>query len=223
MQKTRGIAVARRSIRDDKQAELEAKYARWFKRGFAIPGKSQAGLARHLGVSEPVVSKLVNGQRAIQAHEIEQAAIYFGINPPGDMRAGTSRSVISVPVIALAFEGYWRESSSNMPVYKKHVEFIPHASYPAELQYALEIGNPAIGITHMLCVDIRHVKRDVSPPDILHVERRRDKMHQVLVRRLERIDSGLILTDLAGNEAPLPLNAVTIKGLALASQTMFEG
>jgi len=220
MQQREEPTVARRSTRGDKQTEIEAKYARWFRVGFAVPGKSQAGLARHLGVSEPVVSKMVNGSRAIHAHEIEQAALYFGIAPPGDPHRNSSRSVISVPVLALALEGYWRESNSNMPLLKKHVEFVPHTAYPAEHQYAVEVGNPSLGVTHILCVDIKHVRRNVSPPDILHVERRRDKMGQILIRRLERVGEVLMLVDIAGLEQSIPLTTVVVKGLALATQTM---
>jgi hypothetical protein len=218
------VPVPRRSTRDEKQAELQAKYARWLQRGVSLPGKSQAGLARHLKSSEPVVSKMVRGTRPIRAHELEQASVYFGIPLPGDVPANVvTGKIISVPVVALALEGYWRENGPNMPVHRPAVEFLPHPGYDPSLQYAVEVGSPSIGLTHFLFVDVKQVARQLVPPDILHVERKRENLRQILIRRLQRIDGVLVLCDLAGTQEPIPLSQVTVKGLALASQTMFEG
>jgi hypothetical protein len=54
------------------------------RRAIELPGKSQRGLARHLGYDDATVSKMVSGQRSLKTSEIEDMAIYFGTHPYGD-------------------------------------------------------------------------------------------------------------------------------------------
>jgi transcriptional regulator with XRE-family HTH domain len=50
----------------------------WLKSGLQDPGKTQAGLAKALGIDPSGVSRLLSGERRLLASEITKAAGYFG-------------------------------------------------------------------------------------------------------------------------------------------------
>lgn len=50
----------------------------WIREGLKKPGKSQAGLARHLGLDPAAISRLLTGDRQLKANEIEKIKIYLG-------------------------------------------------------------------------------------------------------------------------------------------------
>lgn len=59
----------------------------WLKHGLSKPGKSKGGLARALGRSNSVVSKILNGTREIKARELPLIAAYLGeLVPPYETR-----------------------------------------------------------------------------------------------------------------------------------------
>ena len=74
-------------------------YVAWLKRGLDRPGKTQRGLAEHLGVDESVVSKLMNGKRRFKTDEIPRAAAYLGAPPPlpSDDQGEDVRELTRVP------------------------------------------------------------------------------------------------------------------------------
>lgn len=53
--------------------------ASWLKEQFRRTGRSQADLARHLGIQPPMVSKMVRGERKIQAVELDRMRAFFGV------------------------------------------------------------------------------------------------------------------------------------------------
>lgn len=54
----------------------------WLRKGLALPGKNQKGLARVLGISPSQMSRMMSGGRNLKADEIPLAAEYFGIAAP---------------------------------------------------------------------------------------------------------------------------------------------
>lgn len=55
--------------------------AKWLKDQFSRTGKSQAALARYLGLEPPMVSKMVKGTRKVQAVEVDQIRAFFEVAP----------------------------------------------------------------------------------------------------------------------------------------------
>jgi transcriptional regulator with XRE-family HTH domain len=49
----------------------------WLNRGLKKPGKSQAGLARHLGLAAPQMNRAAKGTRRIQLAELARIAEYL--------------------------------------------------------------------------------------------------------------------------------------------------
>ena len=57
-------------------------YLEWLTENLKRPGKSQSGLARHLGIAPESVNRVVHGKRMLKTHELAGAATYFGEEPP---------------------------------------------------------------------------------------------------------------------------------------------
>ena len=57
-------------------------YIEWIRTGLNQPGKTQTGLASHLGIAHPQISNLMNGKRNLKVDEIPKIASYLGIDPP---------------------------------------------------------------------------------------------------------------------------------------------
>jgi phage repressor protein C with HTH and peptisase S24 domain len=51
----------------------------WLQRLLDAAGRSQADLARHLGIAPPRVSEMVRGERRLQQREIRPTAAFFGL------------------------------------------------------------------------------------------------------------------------------------------------
>lgn len=60
----------------------EQRYIDWIRGGLAVKGKTQYGLADHLGISHPQVSSLLKGNRKLKVNEIPIIAEYLEIPPP---------------------------------------------------------------------------------------------------------------------------------------------
>lgn len=59
------------------------RYIQWIKEGLKRPGKTQAGLAKHLGIAQPQISRMLTyGGRKISVHELPKIAAYLGVPAP---------------------------------------------------------------------------------------------------------------------------------------------
>lgn len=71
------------------------RYIDWVRKGLRRPGKTQTGLAEHLGIAHPQISHLLAGNRQLKVSEIPAMAEYLEMPPParqypllGDVGAG---------------------------------------------------------------------------------------------------------------------------------------
>lgn len=58
-------------------------YAGWIKRGLDKESRSQAQLARHIGIHPTQMTRVMQGKRQLRANEIEAVASYLKIDLPG--------------------------------------------------------------------------------------------------------------------------------------------
>ncbi|WP_047629794.1 S24 family peptidase [Rhizobium sp. WW_1] len=63
--------------------EFTNQYLDWIREGLAQPGKTQIGLARHLGIAHPQITQLLKGNRNLKVHEIPKIAEYLDRPLPG--------------------------------------------------------------------------------------------------------------------------------------------
>lgn len=71
------------------------RYIDWVRKGLKQPGKTQKGLAEHLGIAHPQITSLLKGTRQVKVSEIPAMAAYLDMPPParrfpllGDVGAG---------------------------------------------------------------------------------------------------------------------------------------
>jgi len=57
--------------------EFTNQYLEWIREGLAQPGKTQIGLAHHLGIAHPQITQLLKGRRNLKVHEIPKIAEYL--------------------------------------------------------------------------------------------------------------------------------------------------
>lgn len=68
-------------------------YRDWIRKGLEQKGKSNKGLARHLGVHDAVVSRMVHGKRPIKADELPRIAEYLELQIPTSQNGSTARTL----------------------------------------------------------------------------------------------------------------------------------
>lgn len=56
---------------------MPERYLDWIRKGLAKPGKSQSGLARHLGIAHPQITQLLKGDRRLKVDEVPRIAEYL--------------------------------------------------------------------------------------------------------------------------------------------------
>lgn len=61
------------------------RYIDWVRKGLQKQGKTQSGLAEHLGIAHPQISSLLKGNRQIKVSEIPAMAEYLEMPPPARM------------------------------------------------------------------------------------------------------------------------------------------
>jgi transcriptional regulator with XRE-family HTH domain len=83
----------------DMRDELYKTYLDWIRQGLKQSGKTQSGLAAHLGVAHPQISMLMQGKRDLKLQDIPRIAEYLGTEPPTiPFRPTVSLAKPTVPV-----------------------------------------------------------------------------------------------------------------------------
>jgi hypothetical protein len=84
-------------VRNAHMAAHPDPYLEWVRQGLKKPGKSQSGLARHLGLDPSAINKLVNGKRILKGPEIGPTAEYLEEPPPALEPMATVNGSITRP------------------------------------------------------------------------------------------------------------------------------
>lgn len=58
-------------------------FREWIRNGLKQAGKTQMGLAEHLGLAHPQITHMLNGKRQLKVDEVPRIAEFLGIDPPG--------------------------------------------------------------------------------------------------------------------------------------------
>ncbi|KAA0684553.1 helix-turn-helix domain-containing protein [Neorhizobium sp. P12A] len=89
--------------------EFTNQYLDWIRDGLAQPGKTQSGLARHLGIAHPQITQLLKGNRNLKVHEIPKIAEYLDRAPPGAEVKQVTPAIIAARVAGIVEAGSFRE------------------------------------------------------------------------------------------------------------------
>lgn len=217
-------------------SNVHAMSRTWLRTGLSKPGKSGKGLARHLNVSESVVSKMLTGKRKIQAAELPAIAGYIEEPIPTgmvanaanagreDVRKGTltnySRVTRLIEGRGIIAPGVWREG--GVPVLSKtQIPAAPDPRLSSLDQYFCPILDEPNKFP--ICVPYSAVRPAPLAGDLVHVKRTRGKLVEETLRRVHihdgavelRLEDGKPHTVLLYPSAD-PHEIVTIEGLVVA-------
>lgn len=85
-------------------------YLDWIREGLKQAGKTQVGLAAHMGIAHPQITQLLKGKRKLKVHEIPKIAEYLGSEPPTMSELTPYSGGLSViPVVGTVEAGAFRE------------------------------------------------------------------------------------------------------------------
>lgn len=121
--------------------------ARWIAEGLQKDGKTQAGLARALGVTQPQITRLLAGERSLRVEELNAVESYLDERFPYAQiseRGGTIRDIEgmagSMPVRFRVQAGSWLEVDAAIDEVIATIPFNRDPAYPANRQqYAVQI------------------------------------------------------------------------------------
>ena len=212
---------------------MEEDYRAWLLRGLAKPGKSQSGLARHLGISQSAANRLAKGPTKIGAEDLPKIAAYIEEPIPGtsgqsvpQIHPGSDEQMHVVPLLGLVLDGIWIEATVRS---KASAVIVPHPDYPVEAHYALEVGRrPSDGgnIDRRLysCVKIAAVERKLRLRDLVHLEADRAGSLQWQIREIARRNGVLVLVPPGAVNADdgIPLVMEQVKGLVIGETALFR-
>lgn len=200
---------------------------KWLADGLALPGKSQKGLAAHLGVSHPVVSRMLSGKRRIQVDEIHKISEYLGVQPP-PITPSPRQTVLTpmgavrtVPVrFALAL-GVWRAPGSTV-MNATDIPVVPDARLANLEQYACRLDGQEFGSeqgSFVVCVGYDAFRLSPGDDDLVHVRRQlaQTELEEHSLGRV-RVANQVVTITAEGQNAPRttwPLADVDIVGLVV--------
>lgn len=163
-------------------------YINWIKSGLDQPGKTQSGLARHLGIAHPQISLLVNGKRNLKVDEIPKIAAYLGIDPPNVEARPLASSTMPVRKAGIVEAGAFREADEFDQSEPDEMFIEPDKRYPnARRMYFEVLGDsmndlrptPIVPGAKCVCVAFEDIAQQVDLRDgmIVVVQRSRDGGH----------------------------------------------
>jgi transcriptional regulator with XRE-family HTH domain len=83
----------------------------WIRQGLAKPRKTQTALARHLGISQSQISRMLRGERRLQISELQRISDYLEEPVPLSQIAPTPFSGRVVPMVGVISDGAWQDAS----------------------------------------------------------------------------------------------------------------
>lgn len=211
-------------------------YKDWIRKGLEQKGKSNKGLARHLGVHDSVVSRMVRGKRPIKADELPRIAEYLELPIPASQNEGTGHIVNPatnangagprvghlpvqthlVPVMGKLARGVWREDRGSTML----TGFVPAVADPRLKdieQYAYEFED-APG-SYGIFVPYYSYRRRPMHGDKVHVRRTRGKLTEHTLRIVDTSSGDVRLIaadddeDVVFEPSKAPNETVKIEGL----------
>jgi len=200
-------------------------YDRWLQNALKnMPkGRTQEGLADHLGLSQSVVSRMASGRRRIKADEIDKICRYLGLPAPSlSDKPLTVHGGAAIMVSGVMADRVWRERADFISDVK--VPGVPDARYAGLPQYAMLMESPfephGRRGEYAIFVSWDEVRGD-NPlrGDLIHVVRTRDGLKEHTLRAAEQTQDGLLLTSPATEPISWPQQGgeVELRGLFLTT------
>lgn len=164
-------------------------YIKWIRSGLKKPGKSQAGLARKLGIDRSQITKMLDDKREIKASELSKISEYLEEAEP----TGVSASHLSTQIPRAKYMG---TIGLNAWVDKGHlflddstvIPAHPDARYPPDIQsyFKLLVGSTDGELRsgdYLITVPFSRFRGQPIVNDLIVCRRTRRGMEQSVLRR----------------------------------------
>lgn len=167
--------------------QMGAMLAKWLEMALTTAGRSQRELADAIGVDESVISKIINRKREIKATELIKIAAFLEVPlPTGEIRAATP---VSVPVVAHAAAGVWRDRGAALMTETVTVPAVPAQRYRQMTQRAVKVDGADFARTvppgsFVIFVPFDELRRPPMLGDVVYVERARGNLVEYSLRRV---------------------------------------
>ena len=120
------------------------KYLQWIEEGLRKTGKTRSGLAAHLGVAHPQVTRLLNGDRALKVDELPKIAEYLGLALPESDAVPVAAGLIPVAVAGKVEAGSFREVDEFSQAELDHIMVAPDDRFPRARQVAFDVAGDSM-------------------------------------------------------------------------------
>jgi transcriptional regulator with XRE-family HTH domain len=164
-------------------------YLDWIREGLKQPGKTQSGLAGHLGIAHPQITQLLKGKRKLKVHEIPKIAEYLGTEPPTMSDVMPYSGPLSViPIVGTVEAGAFREVDDFDQSEPRTLTLPRDEKFPNARQLGFDVSGdsmndlkprPILSGDCAVCVAYEDIASQVVLRDgmVVVVERTRDSGH----------------------------------------------
>ena len=178
-------------------------YRKWISESLARSGKTQAGLAKALGLERSQVSKILAGTRKIQIEELITIGDYLGERPPFPFN-DKSGTAVKVPVMGVVMGNVWYEPRDDGETQSVDVPPLLLGTFPDLSHYLVKIHDttdphPA-NDEYAICVKYETLGRAPRIGDMVHCQRRRAGLIQDVVVLVNGHPSAKTLITPAGED-----------------------
>lgn len=120
------------------------KYLQWIEEGLRKTGKTRSGLAAHLGVAHPQITRLLNGDRALKVDELPKIAEYLGLSLPESDAVPFAAGLVPVAVAGKVEAGSFREVDEFSQAELDHIMVAPDDRFPRARQVAFDVAGDSM-------------------------------------------------------------------------------
>jgi transcriptional regulator with XRE-family HTH domain len=163
-------------------------YLDWIRAGLKQAGKTQVGLAAHLGIAHPQITQLLKGKRNLKIAEIPKIADYLGIDPPKAEVIPITSGLVAARVAGVVEAGTFREVDEFDQSEPVEMLVPRDEKFPNARQLLFDVGGdslnelrprPILSGDRLVCLAYEDVAHEVELRDgmVVVVQRTRDGGH----------------------------------------------
>ena len=153
--------------------EPKNPYIDWIREGLKKPGKTQSGLASHLGIAHPQITQLLKGKRKLKVDEIPRIATYLEMDPPGSEISPSSSKWVPARKAGVVAAGLFREVDEFDQSEPEDISVPRDENFPNARQITFEVEGDSMN-------ELR--PRPILPGDTIVCTAYEDIAHRVVLR-----------------------------------------
>lgn len=172
---------------------------RWIKERLVELSKTQADLARHLGLPRSRINEMIKGEREIQTDEVGRVAAFLQLTESEVLRRSEGAKTVVTPYQRVRIDrfvqgGYWC-SDNVLPEDEIADIYLPPIEAPSSNIYGLRVKGNSMDQEYpdgsiVFCVPVEQLPRELEHGDHVVVERRNHDEMEATVKELQQAADG---------------------------------